>query len=660
VTDEIPAAEDLDDAKLLNLVRAGDTDAYGVLYQRHEQAARRLARELVVSPAEIDDVVAETFARVLDVMRLGGGPTDAFRPYVLTAVRRVCYDRLQSQRRRLLTAGRELPDPGDPFVDAAVASLDESLIAQAFMSLPERWSAMLWHTEIERASLAEIAPIFGLTRNGVAALRQRAKEGLRQAYLRMHISKVTRQECRPVAERLGAFVRDALSGRDAVVVSEHLSECDDCQAVCAELSDINSALRGVVAPIFLGSAAASYLASAALGAAAATAGTAPDGAASANAAGPGPVASADAGAGRGGAAAGAPAGGSGLPGVGGSGLPGVGGSGLAGVGGSGGLGGGSGGVLGRASGGGGSRGVLAGAGASAGGVAATGPALGGPAASHPTLGGGPPLRGLAAGGSAREGALVGGAAGGLLASSFGSSTQRGASPPRRASGPLQWIAAAAAIVVAVFAIAFAVTLTGNNSPSGPAHHHPGAAPALSPALVTTSTHSPSPAAKKTPTRTPSAPPVLAPTAAESSSTSPTPPPAPPPPSVELAATVNVSGGHFGNFGQVYFQVTDTGSGQTGELTVSVTLPAGASMVSGGWGGGNGRSATDSGYGWSCQPTSTGGTCQHDAISAGAQTTGAIFFTLSGTSACGQPVQVTATSGAVSASAQSPNGISCST
>ena len=263
MTEEIPAAQDLDDARLLDLVRAGDADAYGVLFRRHEQAARRLARELVVSPAEIDDVVAETFARVLDVMRRGGGPTDAFRPYVLTATRRVCYDRIESQRKQIPAAAHEPRDPGDPFVDTAVASLDRSLIARAFMSLPERWSAVLWHTEIERASLAEVAPIFGLTRNSVAALRQRAKEGLRHAYLQMYLAKVTRPECTPVAERLGAFVRDSLSKRETAMVSQHLDDCEDCRAAFTELTDVNSALRSVVAPIFLGDAAASYLATAA-------------------------------------------------------------------------------------------------------------------------------------------------------------------------------------------------------------------------------------------------------------------------------------------------------------------------------------------------------------------------------------------------------------
>src|ERR1700722_13984266 len=247
------------DADLITAIRSGDMSAYGDLYLRHVAAAQGLARQLVHGQAEVDDVVAETFSRVLDLMRRGGGPQDAFRPYLLTAVRRAAYDRYRGERRSLVTDEIEAYDPGEPFIDPAVAGLERSLIARAFLSLPERWRAVLWHTEIEGARPADVAPLLGLTANGVAALAYRAREGLRQAYLQMHLSGVARQECRPVAAKLGAYVRGGLSAREAQAVSDHLDQCADCRAVYAELADVNVALRGLVAPIFLAPLAAAYL-----------------------------------------------------------------------------------------------------------------------------------------------------------------------------------------------------------------------------------------------------------------------------------------------------------------------------------------------------------------------------------------------------------------
>ena len=251
------------DADLIAASRSGDAAAYATLYQRHAAAAHRLAGQLVRGPAEADDVVAESFAKVLDLLRRGGGPEGAFRPYLLTAVRRSAYDRHRAMSRQLVTDQMEAFDPGVPFADPAVADLERSMVARAFASLPERWQAVLWHTEIEGARPAEVASLLGLTANGVAALAYRAREGLRQAYLQMHLSGAARGECRLVAAKLGAYVRGGLAKRDAAAVAAHLEQCADCQGVFAELGDVNVALRGIIAPLILGSAAAAYLSSAA-------------------------------------------------------------------------------------------------------------------------------------------------------------------------------------------------------------------------------------------------------------------------------------------------------------------------------------------------------------------------------------------------------------
>ena len=247
------------DAELITAVRSGDADAYGVLYERHCHAARRVARQITPSPADVDDVVAETFARVLAAISRGGGPAEAFRPYLITAARRVALDHLRGQRSQVPTDDAELPDPGEPFVDPAEASLERSIVARAYSSLPERWSAVLWHTEIEQARPAEVALLLGISPNSVAALRYRAREGLRQAYLQMHLSGA-RAECQPAAGKLGAYVRGALSRRDGRQVADHLSQCGDCQAAHAELVAINETLRGLLAPVILGGQATAYLA----------------------------------------------------------------------------------------------------------------------------------------------------------------------------------------------------------------------------------------------------------------------------------------------------------------------------------------------------------------------------------------------------------------
>lgn len=251
----------LGDTELIARVRDGDTGAYAVLYERHAAAGRGLARQLLRGDAEVDDAVAEAFTRVLSAIQRGGGPTDAFRPYLLTAVRNAAHDRGRGEKRQVVTEDMESVAPGEKFVDPALEGLERSLIARAFMSLPERWQAVLWHTEIEGARPAEVGPLLGMKANSVAALAYRAREGLRQAYLQMHLAGgAAPQACRPTLDLLGAYVRGGLAKRETVRVDTHLDGCGHCREVFAELMDVNVGLRGIVLPIFAGAGAAGYLA----------------------------------------------------------------------------------------------------------------------------------------------------------------------------------------------------------------------------------------------------------------------------------------------------------------------------------------------------------------------------------------------------------------
>lgn len=252
------AVYDADDARLLSLAGAGDAEAFGVLSERHAWAARKLARQLV-PPASVEAVVAEAFARVRAVIRRGCGPSNAVRPYMLTALRWVCDERQRGQLTALSPEEQQLTDPGALLIDPAVSGVEQTLAARAYLSVPERWRAMLWHAEIEQEHPLVVTPLFGLARNGIAALNHQAIDGLRQAYVQLYVRAIARPECEPVAERLDAYVRDALPPPDATQVWEHLRGCGECLAAYDELSDIRATLRGTVAPLILGTAADAYL-----------------------------------------------------------------------------------------------------------------------------------------------------------------------------------------------------------------------------------------------------------------------------------------------------------------------------------------------------------------------------------------------------------------
>ena len=151
-------------------------------------------------------------------------------------------------------------DPGVPFRDTAVEGFENAAAARAFASLPERWQTVLWHTEVEGQKPAEVAPLLGHERQlrvraGLPGPRGPAAGVPRPCTCRMP----TDDACRWTHQNLGAYVRNGISRRDAAKVESHLDECRRCTAIYLELTEVNSNLSGILAPLLLGGAAAAYV-----------------------------------------------------------------------------------------------------------------------------------------------------------------------------------------------------------------------------------------------------------------------------------------------------------------------------------------------------------------------------------------------------------------
>jgi RNA polymerase sigma factor (sigma-70 family) len=249
---------DLDpsDRELIDRVRAGDLEAFDPLYRRHRESALRHARYWTRSEAGSEDLCAESFTRVLYAIRNGNGPTEAFRPYLLTAMRNVARDWAEGDRRTLLVPDLVDLAPPEPDQDPVIAALERSLAGLAFSSLPERWQTVLWQTEVEQEAPSRLAPQLGIDAAAVSALAYRAREGLKQAYLQAHITEIGSPACRPFAERLGSHTRGKLRGREAAKVRQHLRHCSECVGLFAMLKYVNGNLGALIGPAVVGTAAA--------------------------------------------------------------------------------------------------------------------------------------------------------------------------------------------------------------------------------------------------------------------------------------------------------------------------------------------------------------------------------------------------------------------
>jgi len=263
VPDTSAAQVGASDAQLIEAVRDGNTEAYGELFERHRDAALRLSSQLVPGP-DADDLVAESFTRVLALLEDGKGPDEFFRAYLLTSIRRLHVDRTRRQKRVRSTDDDADLDRSVAFVDPAEMRFEQGAAAAAFAALPERWQLVLWHLDVEGHKPADVAPLLGMSPNSVSALAYRAREGLRQAYLQNHLAPSLHASCRTTTGMLGSYVRKGLSARDSARVEAHLDECSRCTGLYLELTEINSNLSGILAPALLGVAATGYVGSGAV------------------------------------------------------------------------------------------------------------------------------------------------------------------------------------------------------------------------------------------------------------------------------------------------------------------------------------------------------------------------------------------------------------
>ncbi|MFG2281124.1 sigma-70 family RNA polymerase sigma factor [Streptomyces asoensis] len=261
---DVPTA----DGDLIDRMRAGDDSAYEELYRRHADAVRRYARTCCRDAYTADDLTAEVFARMLQAVRGGSGPDHAVRAYLLTCVRRVAADWTRSAKREQLVEdfavfaaqtarSRETADADTLELGADVRAMHEaeqSMAMRAFRSLPERWQAVLWHTEVEDESPSEVAMLFGLDANGTRVLASRAREGLKQAYLQAHVSATLTDDeaCAGYADQLGTYARRRLRTRAERGLRKHLEECAKCRLAALQIEEVAGSIPAVVPVAVIG------------------------------------------------------------------------------------------------------------------------------------------------------------------------------------------------------------------------------------------------------------------------------------------------------------------------------------------------------------------------------------------------------------------------
>lgn len=175
-----------EDAALVARARAGEREALEHLVERHQPAVAALLWRFARTRADLDDLVQETFLRVVRGLP-GWRDEQPFAHWVLRIASNMGRDyfRRQAVRRRWLAEPRQAGDEGAPEREAIDPGADPAARAAAnevkalLAQLPPDERALLTLHHLEGWSMAQVAAQFGWTVTATKLRAWRARRRLR-------------------------------------------------------------------------------------------------------------------------------------------------------------------------------------------------------------------------------------------------------------------------------------------------------------------------------------------------------------------------------------------------------------------------------------------------------------------------------------------------
>lgn len=223
------------DAALVARVRADETAAFEVLYERHLPAILSFCRHMLGSPDEAEDAVQQVFLSAHRQL-VADGRAINLKPWLYAIARNRCLSMLRARR-------EEVSDE----VSVSTRGLDEVVQERADLrslladlgDLPDEQRAALVLTELGDLSHAEVGQVLGCGEARVKGFVFRARSGL------MERREAREASCADIrVELAGARAGGLRRGR----LKHHLKACPECASFMAGLRS-QRRMMGLILPV---------------------------------------------------------------------------------------------------------------------------------------------------------------------------------------------------------------------------------------------------------------------------------------------------------------------------------------------------------------------------------------------------------------------------
>lgn len=169
---------------LLARCKAGDLDAFGIVYERYRILLHRHAYHVLGNQDDASDVLQETFLKAYDGLASFRGDAH-LKTWLLTICTNICRTRLrQRERRQEKELGASQADVTEPIqepgpFETMERSARSQAVRRALQGLPSASRELILLRDIECLSYEEIASILRCSRSSVSVRLFRARRMLR-------------------------------------------------------------------------------------------------------------------------------------------------------------------------------------------------------------------------------------------------------------------------------------------------------------------------------------------------------------------------------------------------------------------------------------------------------------------------------------------------
>jgi RNA polymerase sigma-70 factor (ECF subfamily) len=166
---------------LVELARAGDKDAFGLLYDHYQASVYRFLYYRTRSQALAEDLTSETFFRALRSMNGFRWQGKDFGAWLMTIARNLTTDHFKAGRTRLEMTTEDMTphdDVTDGPEDAVIAGLTNEVLLKALTELPTEQRECLIMRFLQGMSIAETALALDRSDGAVKQLQLRGVRNL--------------------------------------------------------------------------------------------------------------------------------------------------------------------------------------------------------------------------------------------------------------------------------------------------------------------------------------------------------------------------------------------------------------------------------------------------------------------------------------------------